>query len=305
MPQNAWSLLAFTILAQMSVGAYCVAEFINFSYTKEFGFESLHPLRLFFRIFVLAVAILAGVSSLFHLKNWSQAYHAFDNLKTSWVSKEMALFLLFISCVALLALLSWRKTEVKLLRCIITIAGGFFGIALIFSMAKIYMLPTIPVWNAWTTPGLFFTAALLLGALVVIGLYTTFLESSKSSSLMETIRERWRRKSLPNLIKVSMFFLVMGILISGSFAYRLMAVEKEYGAESSFISSDKQKLFLIRILLFLLGWILLMFHMKKSRLEEGILERSPKLVFGAFIFITLAEIVGRYLFYVSFYRIGL
>lgn len=122
---------------------------------------------------------------------------------------------------------------------------------------------------------------------------------------METIRERWRRKSLPNLIKVSMFFLVMGILISGSFAYRLMAVEKEYGAESSFISSDKQKLFLIRILLFLLGWILLMFHMKKSRLEEGILERSPKLVFGAFIFITLAEIVGRYLFYVSFYRIGL
>lgn len=305
MPQNAWSLLVFTLLSQMSVGTFCVAELLNYSYTKEFGYEALHPLRLSSRLFVFAAAILAGVFSIFHLKKWAHAYHAFNNLKTSWVSKEMVLFFLFISCVVLLALMSWRKIEAHLLQHSVSIAGIICGIALIFSMAKIYMLPTIPVWDAWTTPGLFLLATFLLGCLAVACLYTAFLASSESSSLMENIREPWSRKTLPNLAKLLLVLIVLGILITGFFAYTLIVVAEEYGIKIRTMSPDKHVLLSLIILFYVLGWVLLFLYLKKSYQMNGLQEKSNKLVYGAFIFIGLAEIVGRYLFYVSYYRIGL
>jgi anaerobic dimethyl sulfoxide reductase subunit C (anchor subunit) len=305
MPQNAWSLLVFTLLSQMSVGIFCVAELLNYSYTKEFGYEELHNLRLISRLFVLAAVILAGVSSIFHLKNWAHAYFAFNNLKTSWVSKEMMFFLLFISCVALLTFMSWRKIKAFLFQRFISIAGIFFGIALIFSMARIYMLPTIPVWHAWTTPGFFSTATLLLGNLSVVCLYTAFFTSSKSSSLMDDNRQRWIWKTLQNLVKLSFIFIVSGIFITGFFAYKLIVLAEKYIIETSVMSPDKQALFFLRILFYVLGWALLLLFLKKLRLKKEIQGNSHKLFYTAFVFITIAEILGRHLFFVSFYRIGL
>ncbi len=305
MPQNSWSLLVFTLLSQTSVGAYCVAEFLNFSYSKESGAANLRTLRLFSRLFVLGTAILAGVSSIFHLKNWAHAYYAFNNLKTSWVSKEMLFFFLFIACVASLALMSWRKNEDYLLQRGIAMVGVFCGIALISSMARIYMLPAIPVWDAWTTPALFFTATFLLGSLAVVCLYTKFLDSSEPSSLMDEFHERWSRKILPTLVKLLLIFIVVCILVTVFFVYQLIEVAEEHGIETSAMRPDSQILFSLRILLYVLGWVLLLLYLKKSRLEKRIRKRSQKLLSSAFIFIALAEIVGRYLFYVSFYRIGL
>jgi anaerobic dimethyl sulfoxide reductase subunit C (anchor subunit) len=305
MPQNAWSLIVFTLLTQMSVGVYLVTEVLNFSYTKEFGFENLHSLRFFSRLFVLTTAILASVSSIFHLKNWGHAYHAFNNLKTSWVSKEMILFFIFVSCVALLTFMSWRKTKEYFLQRLLSIVGIFFGIALIFSMAKIYMLPTIPVWDHWTTPGFFSTSALLLGSLAIVSLYTVFFRSSKSSSQMEGARKRWYQRTLPNLVKISLGYVVACIFVSTFFIYRLTWVAEEYGADAFYMHTNKHIFFFLGILFYVLGWILLLFLLKKSRQTDGFQEKSLPLMYGAFIFIALAQILDRYLFFVSFYRIGL
>lgn len=305
MPDNAWSLLAFTLLAQMSVGAYWVAELLHVSYTREFGLRDSHSLRIFSRLFVFIATILAGVSAVFHLKKWSHAYHAFNNLKSSWVSKEMVFFVLFIISVVFLTFMSWRKIKPKFLQLIIKVVAGFLGLALIYSMSRIYMLATIPIWNSWITPGLFFTAALLLGTLAIICLHAALLKPQRSSSQMERIRERWRKKTLPNLIKLASFFLVMSILISGAFAYRLMVLGQKYNAETSFMNPDNQMLFFLKLLLLISGWILLLFHLRQLRIKEATDERPQKFYYGAFILIALAEIVGRYLFYVSFYRIGL
>jgi anaerobic dimethyl sulfoxide reductase subunit C (anchor subunit) len=305
MPQNAWSLLVFTLLSQMSVGVFCVAELINFSYTKEFGHEEFHPLRLISRLFVLAAIILAGVSSIFHLKNWAHANFAFYNLKTSWISKEMMFFFLFISCVALLTFMSWRKIKASHLQGFISIVGIFFGIALIFSMIRIYMLPTIPVWDTWTTPGFFSTATLLLGSLSVLCLYTAIFTSSKSSSLMDSSRQRWSQKTLPNLVKLSFIFIVSGIFVTGFFTYNSIVLSDKYSIETSAMSPDKQVVFFLRILFYVLGWVFLLLFIKKLRLKKEIQGSSCKLFYAAFIFITIAEILGRHLFFVSFHRIGL
>jgi anaerobic dimethyl sulfoxide reductase subunit C (anchor subunit) len=288
----------------MSVGAFCVAELINLSYSKEFGFGNLVPLRYISRVFAFAAVILGGVFSIFHLKNWAHAYHALNNLKTSWVSKEIALFFLFVSCVAFLALLSWRKIKSNLLQHVIGIAGALSGLALIYSMAKIYMLPAIPSWSAWTTPGLFFTAALLLGTLAIVVLYSTNFIPSKSGSLAGDIRERWRKRTFPNLIKLLLFFIVARMLITGFFAHRLLELTEEFGTEMTILNPDRRILFFFSIALYVFGWTLLFYGLKKTRQSNGIQEKLHGLVLGAATLIALAEILGRYLFYVSFFKIG-
>ncbi len=304
MPQNAWSLLIFTVFTQMSVGAFCMAELINLSYSKEFGFENLHPLRYSSRLFVFVAAFLAGVSAVFHLKNWAHAYYAFNNIRSSWVSREMALFSLFVASVALLALMSWRKAEARLLQRIIGIAGAFSGIVLIYAMAKIYMLPAIPTWDTWTTPGFFFTTLLVLGTVAIIGLYATKLTSSTSVSRMGDMRERWRIKTLPTLLKLLLVFMGIGIFITGFFAYRVMTVAEEQGTVAAGMSVEKQILFSLRIILYATGWALLFLSLKKTHPADDIQEKLNRLIFGASILITLAEILGRYLFFASFYRVG-
>jgi anaerobic dimethyl sulfoxide reductase subunit C (anchor subunit) len=304
MPQNAWSLLAFTILTQMSVGAFGVSEFIHRSYSRRFAFEDLNPSRFSTRLFVLLSALLAGVFSIFHLKNWAHAYHAFNNIKTSWVSKEMAFFFLFVFCVALLVLLSWRKIEANLLQRVLSTIGILSGILLIYSMAKIYMLPTIPSWNSWTTPGLYFVTVLLLGTLAVVVLYSVILTSSKSRSDHEEIRERWKTKTFPIILKLVLFYIVIGMLVFGFFTFRIVTLAEELGIGMTDLSPSKLPLILSVILFYVCGWILLFLTLKKTRRSNGIPTKTLWLVYGATVWIALAEIGGRYLFFLSFTRIG-
>jgi hypothetical protein len=133
----------------------------------------------------------------------------------------------------------------------------------------------------------------------------TFLGSSGASFLTDGIRERWSWKTLPTLVKLAMFFLAMGIFISGFFAHRLIAADTAAAPETFIMAPDKQILFFSRIFFFIVGWVLLVLYLKRLRLEGDNRGRLQRLVYGAFALVTLAEILGRYLFYASFYRIGL
>lgn len=305
MPGNAWSLLIFTLLSQMSVGAFCVAELINHSYSKKFTLNTIHPLHILSYMLVLTTVFFAAFASIFHLNNWANAYHAFNNWKTSWISKEIIFFFLFIFFLAFLTLLKWRRNEMRFLHLLISVLCAMGGIALILSMAKIYMLPTTPVWNTLITPGLFFTSSLLLGCLAILCLFAFYLSSSSLSPPVNDVRERWNRKTLPNLISLSQIFIVLGIILTGLFTYKLIEMSKEYGAGAFSMSPDRQMLFFLRILFYLLGLVFLILYSKKKSKDTAIENRSNTTLYLAVGFIFFAEILGRYLFYASFYRVGL
>jgi anaerobic dimethyl sulfoxide reductase subunit B (iron-sulfur subunit) len=135
------SLIAFTILAQMAVGAT--------------WFLSL--LQPFNRIAlgVIAIIMLAGLlASLLHLGKPLNAWRALRNVRSSWLSRE-------VWCAALFT--------ASLVGLMITGGAGAWladviGFALIISMAQVYRLRTVPEWNRWTTPALFFITTLLLGS---------------------------------------------------------------------------------------------------------------------------------------------
>ena len=158
-----WPLVAFTILGQTAVGIFVVFLIPLVLFPGAFAGlgdgEVLAPtLSMVDSLMILAVMI-----SLFHLRHPLRARKALSNLKTSWLSREILTALAFIGLVSLaLAVIRFGGGSDGPLTGII-IAGGVSGALFLLSMAKIYMLPAVPVWNRIFTPVSFLFSALLIG----------------------------------------------------------------------------------------------------------------------------------------------
>jgi anaerobic dimethyl sulfoxide reductase subunit B len=137
------SLVVFTILVQMAVGAVWLLSLLR----------AFNPATLG----VITITMLIGMlASFLHLGTPLNAWRAIRNVRSSWLSREVV-------CAALFA-----ASLIGL-----TITGGegawlvdMIGFALIVSMARVYQLRTVPAWNHWTTLVSFFSTTLLLGSVL-------------------------------------------------------------------------------------------------------------------------------------------
>jgi DMSO reductase anchor subunit len=103
--------------------------------------------------------------SFFHLRHPLRARYVLSNLRNSWLSREILFELAFIALVALEGWLAWTRSPSSGLRIGVLIAAGSAGLLFVASMAKLYMLPALPVWNGGYTPLSFFLTTFVLGAL--------------------------------------------------------------------------------------------------------------------------------------------
>ena len=132
-------LVAFTLLVQMAVGMFWAAQWM----TDSIPFVPY--------LLIGACLGLGGFFSFAHLGAKRNAWRAPFHLKKSWLSREILLVGLFGASWLAGFILPDMKWATSLL-----------GVGLIYSMAKIYQLRSIPAWNTWrTTAGFFVTAALL------------------------------------------------------------------------------------------------------------------------------------------------
>ncbi|MHB1097444.1 MAG: DMSO/selenate family reductase complex B subunit [Gemmatimonadaceae bacterium] len=141
------SLVAFTLLAQLAVGATWFR-----SVREPFNGRALAVVTI-----IMLAALLA---SFVHLGQPRHAWRAVANLRTSWLSREVLSAALFMGA---------------LLRVLTTGGRGLWlantaGLALIISMAQVYRLRTVPEWNSRATTVSFFTTTLLLGGVLHGGL---------------------------------------------------------------------------------------------------------------------------------------
>jgi len=118
------------------------------------------------RIGVLAALLvgqLALAASTAHLGRPIHAYRALKMWKRSWLSREVLCFTVFAMASSAFAATLWLDLPGPL------VASGFTGaagIAGIISSAYIYRVPARPAWNSWMTVAEFFLTALLLGPLL-------------------------------------------------------------------------------------------------------------------------------------------
>jgi DMSO reductase anchor subunit len=128
---------------------------------------------------LIGLQTLALVLSPLHLGRPHRFYRAFNNLRHSPVSREVAgiaLFYNFLGAFTLLTglpvLFEWLPQNVNVLLVSVSGWGAVLsGIAAIYFMHRIYRIPARPFWNHWQVLTSFYGSMLVLGPLFVVLAY--------------------------------------------------------------------------------------------------------------------------------------
>jgi len=143
-------LIVLTLLTQLSLGMVAATVML------ELGGMGRAPLGGA-RTAAFVAGLLALGSSLFHLGRPARALKALRNLRTSWLSREVALFGLFSG-------LSFAYAAGAPLG----VAALAAGVAGVYASAKLYLVPARPVWDSARTPVAFFATAAATGPLAAL-----------------------------------------------------------------------------------------------------------------------------------------
>jgi DMSO reductase anchor subunit len=174
-------LVVFTLISQAVIGA-----FITLFMGPLLGFETLsmssHPVALPLLLFgLIGVQTLALVMSTLHLGKPHLFYRAFNNLRYSPVSREVAGIAVFYNFLGAYTLLSglpmlFEWLPAGLTAVLVQLCGWgavISGLAALYFMYRIYRIPARPFWNHWQVLTSFYGNMLTLGPLLVVLTYIT------------------------------------------------------------------------------------------------------------------------------------
>jgi len=253
------SLVAFTLLAQAAVGAFLTLGALEVGAAQLMGSPVPRPLIDATLLAIGPVVAAALAASLLHLGTPAAAWRAVANLRTSWLSREILLAVAFALAGAAFAALRLSGIGPAVVRPALAGTAALAGVALIYAMARVYRIRTIPAWDTPFTTVSFFAATLLLGSLGV-GTALVLLPSMPGASL------------------------------AGSLRCVAVAAAAGFGAELAL--AGRGTAHAIPRFLLLAGLALSV----GSLLGTG---RPPGLIVAAFVLALPAEVQGRYLFYVQ------
>ncbi|MGE4423141.1 MAG: dimethyl sulfoxide reductase anchor subunit family protein [Pseudodesulfovibrio sp.] len=151
-----WSLVLFTVLTQTAVGIIVISEITRLAVGKSGA-----PLRWQ----VPAACLLTALGLIFSLTHLGTPLHSVFtilNLGSSWLSREILSVGAFFILILLLMLQRRKNPEAKAVP--LAVAAVVVGLGAVFVMTKVYLLPTVPVWNSISTAVGFYGTMLLSGA---------------------------------------------------------------------------------------------------------------------------------------------
>lgn len=147
-------LILFTLASQLAVGLFVLS-------VPAAGSPDL-PLALFA---VTPLALLGMLASFLHLSRPLNAWRAVANLRSSWLSREILCAGLFAGLSALFTLVQWLGWGPAALRSALAWLAALAGLALVYSMGRVYTLRSLAPWRTWLTLASFYATAFLLGIL--------------------------------------------------------------------------------------------------------------------------------------------
>jgi len=284
-------LVIFTLISQAVVGAF-ILLFIG----PMIGLETLTaeknviawPMFLFGLIGIQTIAL---VLSTMHLGKPHRFYRAFNNLKYSPVSREVAgiaVFYNFIGAFTLLTglpqLFSWLPEA--LLQALVSITGWgavVSGLAAIYFMHKIYRIPARPFWDHWQVFTSFYGNVLTLGPLL-LALVFGFIQVVNGESWMQ----------ITSMVAAIIFAGLLMEVIGLYFHQKDMIKQGGEGEAAHFEQSTKFGHTYIARNIALFSALILTVIMSVINLNDL---AAMFLWFGTAIIILLTAITGRALFY--------
>lgn len=288
MNSNEWPLVFFTLLTQISLGII-VAGLLFSLVTKNAETNIPLDLKKWLMFTALGCMVVALAISFFHLASPLHSVYALSNIGTSWLSREILLVSMLTFCLLIASASLHFNVPHRDLFSYLFLACLIVGVILVWSMARIYMIETVPLWNSPATPIAFFNSALLLGGsitLVVLALYF-----SKNPDIPD-IRQ----------IQNAVFMMIAaGVFIS---LLNMLLIQPDMAvAGSGFFSPAVSPWWRHgQLILMLAGFSLLTYWF--TLLPDSTWAAS-KLIYAGTACLLVAEILGRYLFYASYYRVGI
>ena len=280
---NEGALIAFTLLSQMIIGSTLVYAMVFF-----LGAEDLSQVSTGFSLrtpeFLLLIGILvATMISFLHLGKPGNAVNALNNLKTSWISREILTLSLFSVSLFLLFIARWLgggRLILNLSFACVVLAGILF----LVSMIRLYMIPEVSTWNSWLTPAGFLLATLISGMILLL-LYSSFLN-------LELLK-------LKPVVLVIIGILLMEAVHAVSLMGTLNSMNLSFG--NPFIMDGIFRSFTI-IRLALIGLAMAFLLMVLPERYAGI---QSTMLLLSFTFIILELVLGRFIFFASYLRVGI
>lgn len=300
-----WALIIFTILAQMAVGSFLVLGVIHTYARRKAGDEAADRLSDRALLAIGPVLILAMIASLFHLGSPIAAYRAVVNLGSSWLSREIFFGILFVVAGGIFALMQWRKIGSFGLRTVVAWIAALIGLVFIASMVMVYMIPAQPAWNTWLTPISFFITTALLG-LFTIGASFVFNYNYIRERDPECAEEQCAllHSSLRGIAVASIVFLGIQLVAIPIYLVSLVNMGPAAVETARMLTEDYMVLLILQLSLLFLGAGIFALFLYRYATDTGREQLIGRLAYGAFLFVLVGAVIGRYLFYASHVRLG-
>lgn len=301
-----WALIIFTILGQMSVGAFVVLGFVHFFAVRKAGAEEADRLSDRALLAIGPVLILGMVASLFHLGNPFNAYQAIMNFGTSWLSREILFGVAFAVLGGVFAIMQWRKIGSFGLRNVIAWITAVVGLVFVYSMSQVYMLPTQPSWDAVATPVSFFVTTFLLGALAIGVAFVAniaYLKRKADESLQ--VQMELLRGSLRWISFASILLLGVELVVSPLYIANLAVGGGAALASVQLMIGDMGLVLALRLILVFIGAGVFGIFLYQSSLSADKMNLIAAFALGAFTLVLVSEVMGRFLFYATHVAVGI
>jgi len=306
MQMREFALVAFTILAQMSVGTFLILGVVHYFVSRQAGAEQAEQMNNRALIAVGPVLGLAILVSLFHLGNPLIAYNAIANTGSAWLSREVLFSTLFFVVGAIFAFMQWRRISTATVRNLIAGIAALIGLALVYSMSQIYQIRTVPAWNTLATPVTFFTTTFLLGTLAVGTAYVAnYSYLRRKDADCADVQCALLHDTLRWLFIAAIVLLGIEFMVVPLYAAYLAALGGPAGISMGMMINQFGLVFGLRLLLVFSGAGILGVFIFLNAGKQGREQMLGYLTYGAFALVLVGEVLGRFLFYATYARVGI
>lgn len=300
------ALITFTILAQMSVGAFWVLGVVHYYAARKEGTAEADRMGDRALLAIIPVLALGLLASLIHLGNPLSAYKAVTNIGSSWLSREILFGVLFFVTGTVFAYMQWRKVGPFSLRNIIDWIAALFGLGLVTSMSNVYLLPAQPAWNTWITPISFFVTTLLLGALSMGVAFTwNYNKVRKSNPACAEVQCKLTYTTLRWIAVVSVILLGIELVVIPINLGFLATGSSAAMATVNLMITEYGMLFALRLILVFVGAGVFGMFIYQNTSSAAQIKVLGTLAYSAFVLVLFAEVLGRFLFYMTHVNVGL
>ena len=284
------ALLLFTFFMQAAIGTLIALLIVEF-FTRREGVHEDRPSSLK-RYMVVPVMALVGILASFgHLGRIMHAPFILKGVTSSGLSQEVAVAALFFVVVLVLGVLAWLGKVTRGGRLVLALIGSIVGLLLLFLMANAYAIRTVPVWDNLGTYLITFLAAFILGP-IIAGVLLAITERGPVDA--DTLSERPLRL-------LSVISLVAAVLLVIVYALRMAFFASEGTPGAEVFGSQYFVLLLVRLALPLIASI--GFFVSQTVRKERVVGLSTLVLL--LLIACVGEILGRYLFYATFLRVGI